>query len=78
VDYSNWLAPEDSLTTPYSVTSDTTDFVVSNVSLPATGKRLIFFVAGGSANEVATVTISVTTNRGEVKIVTLQFTMVSP
>jgi len=81
VDYSNWLDDGDVLTaqsvTLAPQTPPITDIVISGVGLTAS-KHLVFFISGGSANEVFTLNIQITTNRTEIKNDTAQFTVVAP
>lgn len=76
VDYSGWL-DEGVTVSGFTVTSNTTDVVISGVVKNPTG-TCSFFVSGGTVGETATVSLQMTDTRTEVKNDTLVLTIVAP
>lgn len=78
IDYGNWLEPGESLLSATVVmdpafTATVTDIVISAVSVTPSHK-LLFHMAGGSANESFTLDVQATTqNPTEIKNDTVEF-----
>jgi hypothetical protein len=79
VNYSEWLEHGETLAsgTATMLTPGINDIVISGVSV-APSNRLYFTLAGGSANEIFTIAVSITDSRGEVKNDTCNFNCVLP
>jgi len=79
VNYQDWLAEGCTLAsgTATMLTPGITDIVITSVAVAPSG-RLYFTLAGGSANEIFTVAVSITDSRGEVKNDTCNFNCVAP
>jgi hypothetical protein len=81
LDYSEWLEDGSTLASGTAavlvVVPAITDVIVSAVSVDAQG-HLVFFVAGGSVNEVFTIAVQAVDSRGEIKNDTISFSCVAP
>jgi hypothetical protein len=75
VEYGFWLDNAAEIT-GMQVTSSAPDLTVSNIQM--LGRHIYFFLTGGTANEQATLTLTMTDNFGNVKKDTVQFTVVTP
>src|ERR1035437_9552141 len=80
LDYSEWLEDGSTLTSG-TVTllgvPTIVDVVISGAAVDAQG-HLVFFVAGGSVNEVFTIAVQATDSRGEITNDTISFSCVAP
>jgi hypothetical protein len=80
IDYNAWLDPGVTLTAG-SVTMDPTT-PTPNISITGvthtSSNHLLFFVAGGTVNEIFTLDVQITDSRGEVKNDTVRFVVVAP
>lgn len=76
LDYSAWLLPGETISS-YTLVSSSTTLLLDTMQI-FQGKQLRFRVTGGAAGEVATLTVTVTTSRGETKIDTLTVTVNAP
>ena len=77
VDYRLFLEPGENAISTVTVTVDKADVTISNVRV-INGQKVEFFVAGGSVNEVFTVTVHLVLRTTETVTDTIQFTGVSP
>lgn len=77
VDYGLFLEPGENAITSATVTVDKADVTISNVRV-ITGEKVEFYVAGGSVNEVFTVTIHCVLRTTETVTDTIQFAGVAP
>src|ERR1035437_8833113 len=81
LDYSEWLEDGSPVASGsaalVAVVPPVTDVVVSAISVDAQG-HLVFFIAGGSVNEVFTIAVQGVTSRGEIKNDTISFSCVAP
>lgn len=81
--YEDWLLDGESLTTGTVVldpdfTATVTDVVISDVAVNNSKDALIFFLAGGSVDEIFTIDVQITNSRGEIKNDTIDFFVVDP
>jgi hypothetical protein len=76
VDYSDWLC-NTTLATWALVSSSTTAAVDAGAFNPEQ-TQVIFFVIGGVLNETFTVTLTVSDSLGQIRIDTINFTVVAP
>ncbi len=75
VNYCSWLNEGDTVASGTAVSSSLT----ATVDGVATGNnKLVFFVNAGVLNETFTVSVQVTTSRGEVKNDTIEFAVLAP
>lgn len=82
VDYDNWLEPGESLTggtvaLAAEFTATVTDITIEVPAINAS-RELVFYMEGGSVEEVFTLEVQVTTNRDETKVDTIDFVVVAP
>jgi hypothetical protein len=79
VDYSDWLEQGETLTAGTVVMGlpAVTDVTISEVTFTPEG-HLIFFLAGGTLNEIFTLATQITDSRTEVKNDTIGFSVVAP
>lgn len=76
LDYNEWLPRGDTITA-CTITSSSTTTTVGSVTV-LQGNYVSLMVTGGLLNEVVTLSIQATTNRGAVKNDTLSLFVVSP
>lgn len=76
VDYRRWLLHGESLLTQTVVASSTT-FTVDTTSI-LLGEEIIFYANGGVLGETPTITVTVTTSKGQTKIATLNVVVTAP
>lgn len=82
VEYENWLLPGESLSTGTVVldpafTATVTDIVISGV-VTNSSNELVFFLDGGSVDEIFTLDVQITNSRGEIKNDTVEFFVTAP
>lgn len=77
VDYRLFLEPGENAISSVTATVDAADVAISNVRV-ITGSKVEFYVAGGSLNEVFTVTLHLVLRTTETVTDTIQFTGVAP
>lgn len=82
VDYSNWLLQGESLTMFTAVldpefTATVTDIVITIPTINSSDEA-VFYLEGGSVDEVFTLNIQATTSRDEVKNDAIGFSVVAP
>jgi hypothetical protein len=82
LDYSNWLEEGTSLTSGTVILDpknnpQPTDIVIGAPTV-GSNTRLIFTVAGGSANEVFTIDVQAVDSRSEIKNDTISFRITAP
>lgn len=83
VDYANWLDEGHTCKSATVTLTDTavpvvTGATIDTVSVAADGHRVIFWTNGGAVNELFTANIVMTDSVGQVKIDTVQFTVIAP
>lgn len=76
VDYSDWLQCGATLGVVAAVSSSTA--TVDTVSKNPENTQVIFYVSSATLNEVFTVTLTVSDTLSQVKIDTVEFTVVAP
>jgi hypothetical protein len=82
VEYENWLLPGESLVSGTvelnaAFTATVTDIVISDVATNSSNE-LVFFLAGGSVDEVFTLDVQILDSRGEIKNDTVEFFVLAP
>jgi hypothetical protein len=77
VDYRLFLEPGENSISSATVTVDKADVTISGVRV-ITGEKVEFYAAGGSLNEVFTVTVQCVLRTTETVTDTIQFTGVAP
>lgn len=83
LEYEDWLLEGESLVSGTvelnaAFTATVTDIVISGVAVNNSTNALIFFLAGGSVEEIFTLDIQITNSRGEIKNDTIDFFVVDP
>jgi hypothetical protein len=76
VDYKRWLLPGEAILTQ-SVVSSSTTLTVTN-TLINLHKEVWFYLNGGVTGETPTITVTVTTSKGETKIDVFDVLVTSP
>lgn len=82
IEYENWLLPGESLTVgtvelSAEFTATVTDITISGVATNS-ANELVFFLEGGSVDEVFTLDVQITNSRGEIKNDLVEFFVVAP
>lgn len=83
IEYADWLLDGESLASGTVVldpdfTATVTDVTISAVAVNNSADALIFFLEGGSVEEIFTLDVQVTNSRGEIKNDTIEFFVVDP
>lgn len=76
LNYAPWLLPGEVLSTA-AITSSSDTLEVANVDIHL-GRHVHFQIAAGEADELATLTVTVSTSKGETKIETLEVLVNNP
>lgn len=82
IEYENWLLPGESLASGTVVlnsefTATVTDITISAVAVNS-ANELVFFLDGGSVDEIFTLDVQIVNSRGEIKNDTVEFFVVAP
>jgi hypothetical protein len=77
VDYTTFLEPGKNSISSATGSADATDVTITSVTV-LEGRKVQFFVNGGSLNETFTVTLQLTLRTTETVTDTIQFTCVAP